>query len=392
METTKKTTSFWGNPKNRAFIYQAVTILIVLYGLYWIIDNTRTNMLQRGLASGFGFLDNTAGFGIIQSIIPYSEESSYLTTFFVSLINTLIIAVVGCIMATFLGFLIGVGRLSKNWVIRKLSSIYVETFRNIPLLLQILFWYNAVLKPLASPRDVFEKGQLVNVGLTNRGFTFAEPTPEPGFGLVLWCVLFGIIASIAIKKWSTKRQMSTGQTFPVGLTSLGLIIVLPYILYLILGSPMHFEPAQMGSFSLQGGISIIPEFMALLLSLVVYTAAFIAEIVRAGIMAVSHGQTEAAHALGIRPSRTLKLVIIPQALRVIIPPLTSQYLNLTKNSSLATAIAYPDLVSVFAGTVLNQTGQAVEIMGMTLAVYLTLSLLTSGFMNWYNNRIKLVER
>lgn len=390
--TGSPSSSFWQDQHNRALIYQVSIILLMAWSIWWIVDNTTTNMANRGLASGFDFLQSTAGFGIIQSLIPYSEESSYGTAFIVSLINTILIAGVGCVLATLLGFIVGVARLSHNWLIQKIATVYVETFRNIPLLLQIFFWYHAVLKPLPGPREVHQAGDEVYFSVTNRGLLTADPIAQPGFNWVIYAILLGIVGSFFIKRWSKKRQQSTGEQFPVALTSLGLIVGVPLLLFFILGSPLHFEPAQMSRFSLSGGVTMIPEFVALLLALVVYTAAFIAEIVRAGIQSVSHGQTEAAHALGLKQGPTLRLVIIPQAMRVIIPPLTSQFLNLTKNSSLATAIAYPDLVSVFAGTVLNQTGQAVEIMAMTLAVYLFLSLVTSALMNWYNNRIKLVER
>lgn len=385
-------TSFWRDPDQRALIFQIAAFSVVAWLLWSVIDNTATNMQARGLASGFGFLDVNAGFGIIQTLVPYSEESTYGRTFLVGLLNTILISLLGVFFATLLGFLVGVARLSHNWLLQKVATVYVETFRNIPLLLQIFFWYHAVLKPLAGPRELHQSGDLVNFSINNRGIILAEPVPEAGFNAVWIALLAGIILTFLVKKWAARRQQLTGKQFPVLYTAIGLIIVLPALVFLLMGSPLHFEPAQMTRFSLRGGVTIIPELIALLIALVVYTAAFIAEIVRAGIQAVSHGQTEAAYSLGLRPGPTLRLVVIPQALRVIVPPLTSQYLNLTKNSSLATAIAYPDLVSVFAGTVLNQTGQAVEVMSMTLAVYLTLSLLTSMFMNWYNARISLVER
>ncbi len=378
----------------RGLIYQVLTIAGVVWAIWWIVDNTATNMEVRNIRFGFDFLRTEAGFGIIQSLIDYSETSSYGRVFVVGLLNTLLVAIVGCILATLLGFIVGIGRLSRNWLINKIAGVYVETLRNVPLLLQIFFWYHAVLKPLPGPRDIHERGELLWFSLTNNGLMMAKPIPEQGF--IICAVLFigGIIGSIAIKRWAHKRQMATGQQFPVLLTSLGLIIGLPLLAFLVLGSPLTWQPGEMGTFRPAGGIglNVIPEFIALLLALVAYTAAFIAEIVRAGIQAVSHGQTEASYALGLRPAPTLRLIIIPQAMRVIVPPLTSQYLNLTKNSSLATAIAYPDLVAVFAGTVLNQTGKAVEIILMTMLVYLLISLVTSAFMNWYNARVKLVER
>jgi general L-amino acid transport system permease protein len=389
----KQSFSF-SDQKTRGQIYQFITIALLIWFVWWIIDNTATNMRDQNIEFGFKFLNTQAGFGIIQSLIDYSEESSYGRVFFVGLINTLVVAFVGCLLATILGFIVGVGRLSSNWVVKKISTIYVETLRNIPLLLQIFFWYHAVLKPLASPRDAHKLGDELWISLTNNGLLMPKPVPESGFGIVFIAFLLGIVATILVSRWAKKRQMETGQPFPVFWASLALIIGVPFLVYLVMGGPLTMQPGEMGKFRpVNGlGLNIIPELMALLFALVAYTAAFIAEIVRAGIQAVSHGQTEAAHALGLRQGPTLRLVIIPQALRVIIPPLTSQYLNLTKNSSLATAIAYPDLVATFAGTVLNQTGKAVEIIMMTMAVYLTISLITSIFMNWYNAKAALVER
>lgn len=387
------TPSFWRDPDKRAIVYQALVVAFIVWLLYSIIHNTATNMEARGLASGFGFLSSTSGFGIISTpFVPYTEDSSYFTVFLVGLVNTIIVAFVGCVLALLLGFIVGISRLSSNWLIQKIATFYIELFRNIPLLLQILFWYSAVLKPLPGPRELHEAGEAVFFSINNRGLIFAEPVGQEGFQYVWYAFFAAIVASWLIKKWATARQMQTGQQFPSFMVGLGLIIGAPLIAYMILGRPLEFVPAEMSRFALRGGVTIIPEFVALLLALVIYTAAFIAEIVRAGIQSVSHGQTEAASALGIKPTHRMRLVVVPQAMRVIVPPLTSQFLNLTKNSSLATAIAYPDLFSVFAGTTLNQTGQAVEIMAMTLAVYLALSLLTSAFMNWYNSRIKLVER
>lgn len=391
--STAPAPSFWRDPDKRAIVYQVVVVAAIIWLLYSIVNNTATNMESRGLASGFGFLSTSAGFGIISTpFVPYSEESNYLTVFFVGLVNTIIMAAVGCFLALILGFIVGIARLSSNWLVKKVATFYVELFRNVPLLLQILFWYSAVLKPLPGPRELHEAGDSVVFSINNRGLIFAEPIGQPGFHYVWYAFFAAIVITWLLSKWATARQMRTGNQFPMMVTGLLLIVGVPLLVFLVLGRPLEFVPAQMSRFALQGGVTIIPEFVALLMALVIYTAAYIAEIVRAGIQAVSHGQTEAASALGIKPTHRMRLVVVPQAMRVIVPPLTSQFLNLTKNSSLATAIAYPDLFSVFAGTTLNQTGQAVEIMAMTLAVYLTLSLLTSGFMNWYNSRIALVER
>ena len=386
-------TSFWRDAGKRALMWQALVIAILAWFVWSVVDNTATNMAERGLASGFGFLDTSAGFGIITTpFVDYSEQSDYLTVFLVGLVNTIIVAAIGCLLALALGFVVGIARLSGNWLVRKVATFYIELFRNIPLLLQILFWYSAVLKPLPGPRELHESGEAVYFSINNRGLIFAEPIVQPGFQAVLWALAAGVLLTLLLRAWARARQIRTGQQFPVGWSALALIVGLPLLAWFAAGQPLELAPAEMSRFALRGGVTIIPEFVALLLALVIYTAAFIAEIVRAGIQSVGHGQTEAASALGIRPNHRMRLVVVPQAMRVIVPPLTSQFLNLTKNSSLATAIAYPDLFAVFAGTTLNQTGQAVEIMAMTLAVYLTLSLGTSAFMNWYNSRIGLVER
>jgi len=381
---------WYRDPFIRSIFFQVVALAGVIWVGWYLASNTIANMERQNIASGFGFLETTAGFGIIQKLIPYSETSSYGTALIVSLLNTILIAFVGIILATMLGFIIGVARLSNNWLVRKLATIYIETFRNIPLLLQIFFWYHAVLKPLPHPRDslaIFD-----SFFLNNRGFYV--PSLKSGWGTLSIVLVFiaGIIVTKLIGRWAKARQEKTGEQFPMFGVGLALIFGAPVLVWLILSFAVGYEVPKLEGFNFEGGVNIIPEFLAMLIALSVYTASFIAEIVRAGIQSVSHGQSEAAHALGLRPRPTLKLVIIPQAMRVIIPPLTSQYLNLTKNSSLATAIAYPDLTSVFAGTVLNQTGQAVEIIAITMAIYLTISLLTSGYMNWYNARKALVER
>jgi general L-amino acid transport system permease protein len=378
------------DPRVRSLFSQALLIAVIAWLVYEMVSNTIVNLERQNIASGFKFLNTTAGFGIIQTMVPYAEDSSYGRAFLVSLLNTILIAAIGIVLTTMLGFLIGIMRLSKNWVIRSIATVYVEVIRNIPLLLQIFFWYFAVLRSVPAPRNsvVFLDSFFVN----NRGIYFPKPVFAEGSWVIGVAFLFGVIASIAIRIWARKRQEATGEQFPIFLTALGLIIGLPLVVFLASGMPATLSYPELKGFNFVGGMVVIPEFSSLLLALVIYTASFIAEIVRAGILAVSHGQTEAAYSLGLRPGHTLRLVIIPQAMRVIIPPLTSQYLNLTKNSSLAVAIAYPDLVSVFAGTVLNQTGQAVEILGMTMAVYLTLSIVTSIFMNWYNARMALVER
>ncbi|MCB1797633.1 MAG: amino acid ABC transporter permease [Gammaproteobacteria bacterium] len=380
----------WRQPTFRAIVFQVLLVLCLLAFGNFLLSNTLQNMEQRGITTGFGFLDNAAGFGILQSLIPYDETYTYGRTFVVGLLNTLLVAALGIFFATFLGFFIGIARLSHNWLVARLATVYIETFRNIPLLLQIMFWYFAVLRPLPLPRQSLSVGD--SVFLNNRGLFLPRPIVEDGFGLVVAALLVAIVGAVLVTRWARRRQEASGQQFPAGLSGFVLIVGLPLLTYWVSGSPLHWDYPVLGGFNFRGGLEVIPELAALVLALSIYTAAFIAEAVRSGIQSVSHGQTEAAYALGLRPRVTLKLVIIPQAMRVIIPQLTSQYLNLTKNSSLATAIGYPDLVNVFAGTTLNQTGQAVEVIAMTMGVYLLISLVISLFMNWYNKRNQLVER
>lgn len=390
--------SLVNDPKIRGLFYQVALVAAVVYFGWEIVHNTIINLEKRNISSGFDFLDTTAGFGIIQSVIQYSETSTYGQALLVGIFNTIIVAFVGILLATIIGFIVGIARLSNNWVISKLAYCYIEILRNIPLLLQIFFWYFAALRAVPDSRS--EPISLFGLAHLNIGGLWApKPIFESGSSVVVGALIAGIVLSFVIKRWAHKRQMATGEQFPVFWTAFGLIVGLPVISYLVTGMPISLEypefvnegPILRRGFQIGIGINVIPEFIALLLALAIYTASFIAEIVRAGIQAVSHGQTEAAHALGLRHGPTLRLVVIPQAMRVIIPPLTSQYLNLTKNSSLAVAIAYPDLVSV-GGTVLNQTGQAIEVIGIWMLVYLSLSLGTSAFMNWYNQRMALVER
>ncbi len=383
-------TRWWNNSQNRALLFQVILLLFVTAVFFYIGKNTLHNLEQRGISTGFSFLQEKAGFGIGQTLISYSEESTYWRTFLVGLTNTLLVSFLGIIFATALGFIIGVARLSSNWLISRLAALYIETFRNVPLLLQIFFWYFAVLRALPSPRQSYSLGEYVYLNI--RGLVMPRPVFEDGFSLVVWAFAISLVAVIFLWRWAKKRQEETGQTFPALPVSLAVLFAVPALVYFALGQPLHFDMPVLKGFNFRGGITIIPELVALVTALSIYTASFIAEIVRSGIMSVSHGQTEAAYALGLKPARTMQLVIIPQSMRVIIPQLTSQYLNLIKNSSLATAIGYPDLVSVFAGTTLNQSGQAIEIIAMTMLVYLSISLLVSFFMNWYNNKAMLRER
>jgi general L-amino acid transport system permease protein len=383
-------TSLLTNPRARSVIFQAILLILVVgFGIYFF-ENARANLAAQRIATGFGFLNNTAGFGVSQSLIYYTETSTYGRAMIVGLLNTLLVAGIGIVLATILGFLVGIARLSKNWLLARLAEVYVEVIRNLPLLFQILFWYLAVLASLPTPRQSFSFFGIAFVN--NRGLVIPEPILSEGSGAVGVAFLIGIALAIIIRVWAHRRQMRTGQIFPMGRTALALVLGLPLAVYLALGAPIRFELPELKGLNFATGVRIIPELMALLLALSLYTAAFIAEIVRAGILAVNKGQTEAAYSLGLRPNLTLRLVVVPQALRVIIPPLTSQYLNLTKNSSLAVAIGYPDFFALFAGTTLNQTGQAIEIIAITMAVYLIISLITSGAMNLYNRRVALVER
>ena len=379
------------DPKIRGWVFQGLLLAALGWLTYNGVSNAVSNMAARGIPTGMGFWNNTAGFDVNQTLISYSAAgSTYGRAFLVGLLNTLLVAVIGVVLATFVGFTIGVARLSKNWIVAKLAMVYVETLRNIPLLLQLLFWYNAVLKPLPNPRQSIALPG--SIFLNNRGLIMPNPQFGDGAGFIGLGFLAALAGAFAYSRYAKKKQAATGEQSPVFLVALALIIGLPLIAYLVTGRPVSFTYPELKGFNYTGGLQIFPEFVALLLGLTLYTGAFIAEIVRAGIMSVSHGQTEAAGALGLRASPTLKLVVIPQALRVIIPPLTSQYLNLTKNSSLAVFVGYPDLVQVFTGTVLNQTGAAVQVVGITMAVYLTISLAVSFVMNIYNARKALVER
>ncbi|MEM7025303.1 MAG: amino acid ABC transporter permease [Pseudomonadota bacterium] len=380
----------WRDPRVRSVVFQALTLIVVASLAAYIVSNTISNLRSQGIAAGFGFLDRTAGFDIGFTLIPYSAVSTYGRAFWVGLLNTLLVSALGIVLATIFGFVIGLARLSTNWLVARLALVYIETVRNIPLLLQLLFWYVAVLQALPHPRDSVVIADTVY--LNNRGLTTPLAVFGEGAGAILVALVIALVAVVLLGRWAKRRREATGQQFHTVLVSLGVLIGLPLLTFAALGAPLSFEHAEMGRFRLVGGLTLVPEFVALLAGLSIYTAAFIAEIVRAGVVAVSHGQIEAASALGLRRTQTLRLVVIPQALRVIIPPLTSQYLNLTKNSSLAVAIGYPDLVSIVAGTTLNQTGQAIEAIALTMAVYLTLSLLISLFMNWYNRRMALVER
>ena len=378
------------NRSVQGIFYQIVTLALVILAVLYIVDNTASNMVARGLASGFHFLGVESQFDIGMTLIDYSPTSTYFDSFIVGLLNTLLVAGLGISIATIVGFAVGIARLSSNWLIAKLAEAYIEILRNIPLLLQIFFWYFAVLRALPKPKQSLEFAD--SFFLNNRGLFIPDPVFGESGTLILYSFIAAILISIGIAIWSKQRQNKTGQTFPVFYSSIGLLISFVFLSMLATGFPVTFDYPELKGFNFKGGIKLIPELVALTFALSMYTASFIAEVVRAGIQAVSLGQTEAARSLGLNPNQILRLVIIPQALRVIVPPLTNQYLNLTKNSSLAAAIAYPDLVLVFAGTAMMQTGRAIEIVGITMATYLTISLTISMFMNWYNKRIAIQEK
>lgn len=383
-------TSFFNDPVIRGRIYQVIVAVVLLGFAVWIGMNTAANLARQNKTTGFDFFFKTSGFDIFFTLIPYSRASYYWQAFVVGLLNTLLVSVIGIFFATIWGFVLGIGRLSKNWIIARLATVYIETLRNIPLLLQLFFWYFAVLKTMPAVKQSLE--YFGGVVINNRGLYLPAAVLDARFvwvEIAFVAVIFGIIV---LRKWARRRLEATGRRFPVFLSALVALIVVPAIAWFASGTNVTFDLPVLKGFNYKGGIALPPEFVALVAGLILYTSTFIAEIVRSGILAVSHGQTEAAQSLGLKDGDRLRLIVIPQAMRIIVPPLTSQYLNLTKNSSLAAAIGFPDLVSVFMGTTLNQTGRAIEVVFITMMVYLTLSLSTSAYMNWYNARVKLVER
>lgn len=379
-----------GDRRLRGGVYQAMFVAaFVLLGVAAAME-AASKMRARGIPLGFDFWNDVAGFAINQTLIPYSSLSTYGQAFWVGVVNTLAVVLLGVLLATILGFTIGIMRLSPNWIVRKVSTAYVEVIRNVPLLIQLLFWYNAVLKPLPGPKNSFALP--LGVYLNNRGLMLPEVSAEPSTAIIAGSLAGGALLTAGLAWWARKRLRETGRTFPM-LAAFGvLLLLIPGALWIACGSPFSLTPATLSGFNFKGGHQIYPEFVALLVGLSVYTASYIAEIVRAGIASVGKGQTDAAYALGLSVGQTLRWVTVPQALRVIIPPLTSQYLNLAKNSTLAVFIGYPDLVQVFAGSVLNQTGAAVQVMAITLSAYLVLSLGMSLLMNLFNQRYAIVER
>ncbi|MBI3700490.1 MAG: ABC transporter permease subunit [Afipia sp.] len=363
-----------------------ILLLLLIVGIgYEIVANARANLQAQRIASGFGFLSNTAGFGVSQALIPYSESDTYTRVFLVGLVNTLVVSAIGIVFASAIGLAVALGRLSPNWLLSKVSTGYVELIRNLPLLFQILFWYLAVLATLPGPRQSIS---LFNaIFISNRGLVIPKPIAQPGVSTFLVAVVLGVIAALAMSAYARHRLFKFGEKMDIWPYVLAMLFGLPLMTVVLFGAPFRFEMPELKGFNFSGGSRVVPEFVALLIALSTYTGAFIAEIVRSGILAIPKGQMEAGASLGLSRGQTLRLVVIPQALRVILPPLTNQYLNLTKNSSLAVAIGYPDLVSVFAGTALSQTGQAVEIIAITMGVYLVISLFTSAVMSFYGWRL-----
>jgi general L-amino acid transport system permease protein len=380
---------FWLDPKKRAIGYQIGTLCMVGLLAYYLVSNTLTNLEKQSVATGFSFLNKESSFEIGESLISYSAASSYGRALVVGALNTLLVSFIGIIFTVILGTFVGIARLSTNWLVSKLAAIYIEVFQDIPILLQLFFWYALFYEILPGPRQALNP--FAGVFLCNRGLVFAIPEFGATHAYMGISFLAGCIAVYLLRSWARQRQAKTGQIFPVFRVSVGILLLLPLITWLVGGAPTAMSVPELKGFNFQGGVNVSPEFAALLLGLVLYTAAFVAEAVRAGIQSVSKGQREAAMSIGLRTNQVLQLVILPQALRVIIPPLTSQMLSLTKNSSLAVAIGYPDFVSV-ANTTMNQTGQSLEGVALIMLVYLIFSLSTSAFMNWYNKKVKLVER
>jgi general L-amino acid transport system permease protein len=379
----------WHDPAVRGVVMQILFVAALAALAGFLIHNTVVNLRERGIAGGFGFLGDEAKFGIGESLIAYSPADAYSRAFLVGLTNTLYVSAIGIVLATIVGTVVGLARLSRNWLVAKLAQIYVESFRNIPLALQLLFWWGMLRQAAPAPRQAWEP--LPDVFVSNRGIDFPVPLEDPAHPWMLEGLVIGCIVAWAISSWARARQARTGQQFPSGWVGLGLILGLPSAVFLAAGMPLQLDVPALHGFNFTGGIVFSPEFAALLIGLVIYTGSFIAEIVRAGILAVNWGQSEAASALGLTAWQRMRLVVLPQALRVIVPPMTSEYLSLTKNSSLAVIIGYPDLVSI-ANTTINQTGHAVEGIAMIMAVYLVISLVISLAMNLYNRAVALVER
>jgi general L-amino acid transport system permease protein len=379
----------WNDPIIRGWVFQLVVVGLVGLLAWFLVSNTIENLERQKIASGFSYLDREAGFEIGDTMIAYSPSDTYARAILVGVLNTLKVAVVGIVLATILGTMIGVGRLSPNWLLAKICEGYVEMFRNVPLLLWLFLFYKMISEAFPGPRQALSL--FGSFFLSNRGLYFPVPLADPIHKWMGLALLIGIAATFVVKRWAKKRQDATGLPFPTIKTGIGLIVGLPLVSWLLGGAPHHMSWPELKGFNFEGGTVVQPEFTALLVGLVLYTSAFVAEIVRSGILALHKGQTEAAMAIGLSRGQVMRLVLLPQALRIIVPPMTSQYLNITKNSSLAIAIGYPDLVAAVNVTI-NQTGQAIENILIIMAAYLSVSLSISAFMNWYNKRIALTER
>ncbi len=388
MRKTRRRRLSWSDPGTRSLIYQALVLGLVGLCAWYLVSNTLHNLSVRNISTGFGFLRREAGFAIGESVIDYTPADTYGRAIWVGILNTLRVSVLGIVLATLLGTLLGIARLSRNWLVSRVANAYIEVMRNVPLLLQLFFWYAIITEVMPGPRQALHP--VAGVFISNRGLKLPSLQGD-ALDWILAGLGVAIVLAMLIAHWARKRQDATGQVFPLGRVALGLLLVCPAAAWLFSGAPLSLNMPELRGFNFVGGVTLTPEFAALLAGLVIYTSAFVAEVVRSGIQSVGRGQWEAAGSLGLSRARMLRLVILPQALRVIVPPMTSQYLNLTKNSSLAVAIGYPDIVSV-VNTTLNQTGQAIEGILIIMAAYLTVSLSISLFMNWYNRRIALVER
>jgi len=388
-DTVEAVVPFWRDAGKRAIGVQIIALFIVTGISYYLFSNTQANLARQSIATGFGFLGKEASFEIGESLIRYSAADSYSKALLVGALNTLKVAFIGIILTTIIGTFVGIARLSKNWLVSKIAGSFIELMQNIPILLQLFFWYAIFYESFPSPRQALNP--VKGVFLCNRGFIFAIPETHRAYTAMGWIFLAVLICGWFLNRWGHQRQELTGLAFPALRITAALALFLPLLIWTLYGSPTAMNVPALRGFNFQGGVTVSPEFGALLLGLVLYTSAFVAEIVRAGIQSINRGQIEAAMAIALRPGQVLHLVIMPQALRVIIPPLTSQMLNLTKNSSLAIAIGYADFVAV-ANTTINQTGQAIEGVALIMVVYLFFSLSTSLFMNWYNKHMALVER
>ncbi|MEQ5774288.1 amino acid ABC transporter permease [Thalassospira sp. NFXS8] len=386
---SKSLTDYLNDENVRAVIYQIVAIALVILAGWYLVSNTLANLERQNISTGYGFLNLEASFGISESMIDYTPQSNYATALMVGFLNTVKVAFLGIILCTIIGTIFGVARLSSNWIVRKLATVYVETFRNIPVLLQLFFWYAIIPGAFPAARNAFQP--LPDVLLTNRGMYIPVPVADNAYDFMGIAAIIALVVIYFLKKWATKRLDETGQPFPIVWASLGIFVGLVLIAYIAGGAPTAMDIPSLQGFNIRGGYNISPEFLSVLIGLTIYTSTYVAEVVRSGIEAVPNGQWEAADSLGLKRSVSLRKIILPQSMRVAIPPLTNQYLNLTKNSSLAVAVGYPDLVSV-SNTTMNQTGQAIEAISIYMAVYLGLSLITSLFMNWFNKKMALVER